>query len=172
MKGQDRGSVKASCSNVDDLKKNCFYALRSRGEKETSSDEVTDMLKVVPINFYAILHMCVTLYVATPFVVKIFYNLPDILNEPFIVTTPVGELVIAKRVYRNCPMMSLNRVTHVELVEHELVDFDVILGMDWSYACLASIDYRTRVLEFIFPNEPILEWKRDILFLEVVSFLV
>ena len=40
-----------------------------------------------------------------------------------------------------------------------MVDFDVILGMDWLHACFASIDCRTRVLKFKFPNEPVLELK-------------
>ena len=43
-------------------------------------------------------------------------------------STPVDESVIAKRVYRNCLMMY--RVTYVELVELDMVDFDVILGTD------------------------------------------
>ena len=40
-----------------------------------------------------------------------------------------------------------------------MIDFDVILGMDWLYFCYSSIDCRTRVVKFQFPNEPILEWK-------------
>ena len=40
-----------------------------------------------------------------------------------------------------------------------MVDFDVILGMDWLYDSYASVDCRTRMVKFQFPNEPILEWK-------------
>ncbi len=39
-----------------------------------------------------------------------------------------------------------------------MVDFDVILGMDWLHACYASIDCRTRVVKFQFLNEPVIEW--------------
>ena len=52
---------------------------------------------------------------------------------------PVGELIVAKRVYRNCPIMLPNRVTFVELVELYIFDFDVILGMDSFHAFFASI---------------------------------
>ena len=76
------------------------------------------------------------------------------------VTAPVGESVIAKRVYRNWSIMLSNGVTHVELVEVDMIDFDVILGMDWLHACFASIDCRTRGFMFNIPNEPVLEWKR------------
>ena len=54
-------------------------------------------------------------------------------------------------------MMLHNKVTHVELVEHDMVDFNVILGMDWLHDCFASIDYRTRIVKLNFQNEPIFE---------------
>uniref|UniRef100_M1DLT6 Gag-pol polyprotein n=1 Tax=Solanum tuberosum TaxID=4113 RepID=M1DLT6_SOLTU len=88
-----------------------------------------------------------------------FDVLPVKLEEPFSVSTPIGESVIAKRVYRDCPISLSHRVTLVDLVELDMLDFDVILEMDWLHACFASIDCRTRVVKFQFPNEPILEWK-------------
>ena len=100
-----------------------------------------------------------TLSYVTPLVAKKFDILPDIWNEPFIVSTPVGELVVAKRVYRNCPIMLPNRVSYYVLVELDILDFDVFLNMDWLHAFFASIDCRTRVVKFNFPNEPVLEWK-------------
>ena len=42
-----------------------------------------------------------------------------------------------------------------------MVDFDVILGMDWLHDSAASIDCRTRIVKFNFPNEPVLEWKGE-----------
>ena len=64
-------------------------------------------------------------------------------------STPVGESVVAKMVYRNCPIMLHNRVSYVELVELDTFDFDVIVGMDWLHACFDSIDCRTRVTLFL-----------------------
>ena len=40
-----------------------------------------------------------------------------------------------------------------------MLEFDVIFGMYLLHVCFASIDFRTRVVKFQFPNEPILEWK-------------
>ena len=100
-----------------------------------------------------------TLAFFTSLVAKKFDIFPDILHESFIVYTQVGESVVAKRVYRNCPIMLPNRVSYVELVELDMLDFDVILGMNWLHACFASIDCRTRVVKFNFPNDTILEWK-------------
>ena len=49
-------------------------------------------------------------------------------------------------------------VSYVELVELDMLDFDVILGKDWLHACVAYIDCRTRVVKFNF-SETSLEWK-------------
>ena len=80
------------------------------------------MLKVFSIDVYVLLDPGATLSVVTPLVTKKFDILPDILHEPFIVSTPMGESVIAKRVYRYCPIMFPNRVSHVDLVELYILD--------------------------------------------------
>ena len=102
LKIQDKGSCQAQAIGSSDApKKNLFYALRSRGEQENSPDVVTGMLKVLSLDVYALLDPDATLSFLTPLVAKKFDILPDILHELFIVSTPVGESVVAKRVYRN-----------------------------------------------------------------------
>jgi len=81
-----------------------------------------------------------------------------VLLEPFSVSTPIGDSIVAKMVYRRCPLSLSYIVTLVDLVELDMLDFDVILGIDWLHSCYASINCRTRVVMFQFPNEPILEW--------------
>ena len=44
------------------------------------------------------------------------------------------------------------------LVELDMVNFDVILDMDSFHACHASIYCRTRVVKFKIHNEPVIEW--------------
>ena len=77
------------------------------------------------------------------------------------ITTLVGESVDAKRVHRNFPVMLPNKVTHVLLVELDMVDFDVIFLMDMLHDSFSSSYCITRIVKFNFPNEPILEWKGD-----------
>ena len=75
---------------------------------------MTSMLKVFSIDVYDLLDLSATLSFVTPLVSKKFDILPDILNEPFILSTSVGESVVAKRVYRNFPIMLPNRVSYVD----------------------------------------------------------
>ena len=160
VKGREDKQAPPSGSNSNAQKQNRFYALQSRGDQESSPDVVTGMLKVFSIDVYALLDPDATLSFVTPFVAMKFEILPEVLLEPFSVSTPIVESVVAKKVYRSCPISLSHKVTLVDLVELDMLDFDVILGMDWLHACYASIDCRTRVVRFQFPNEPILEWKR------------
>ena len=88
-----------------------------------------------------------------------FDVLPNVFHEPYSVSTLVGYFVLFKRFYRGCPISLPNRVTLVELVELDILDFDVILRMDRLHSCFASIDFRTLVIMFQFPHEPVVEWK-------------
>ena len=84
-----------------------------------------------------------------------------LLSEPFSVSNQMRYSIVSKRAYRKCLVVLPNRDILVDLVEFDMFDFDIILGMDWLYACFASINCRKRVVKFQFPNEPILEWKGE-----------
>lgn len=102
---------------------------------------ITSMLQ--PFHFFvqALLGPGATLSFVSFYVDKRLNMFLYILVEPFSVYTLVGDSILAKRVYRNYPILLLLKVTSYDFVEIELIDFDVILIMDWLYACYASIDY-------------------------------
>ena len=53
----------------------------------------------------------------------------DLLDMPIRTSKPVGEPMIAKKVYRSCLVTIVESNTYVDLIILEMVDFDVILGM-------------------------------------------
>ena len=116
---------------------------------------MTGMLKVSSLDAYALVDPTATLSYVTPLVHKKFDILADTFQEPLVVSNSVGESVVAKKVYRNCPIMLPNRVSYVDLVELDMLDFDIILGMDWLHACFASIDCRKKMVRFNFTKEPV-----------------
>ena len=82
VRGQDKGSGQAQASGSNEaLKKNRFYALRSRGKQDTSPDVVTGILKVFSIDVYALLDPGTILFVISFLITKKFDVLPDVLNE-------------------------------------------------------------------------------------------
>ena len=74
----------------------------------------------------------------------------------------MGVSVVVDRGYKCCLILLPNRVTLVDLIELDMIDFGVILGMHWFHACFSSIGCKIRIVQFQFPNEPIFEWKGGI----------
>ncbi|XP_057250056.1 uncharacterized protein LOC130591144 [Beta vulgaris subsp. vulgaris] len=56
------------------------------------------------------------------------------------VTLPNGESVPCKILYRDCPILIEKCEFLVDLVQFDLTDFDVILGMDWLSKYKADIN--------------------------------
>ncbi|XP_049371080.1 uncharacterized protein LOC125836028 [Solanum verrucosum] len=110
-------------------RQNRFYTLQTRHDHTNFPNVVTSMLKVFHFDIYDLFDVGVVLSFVTPYVAMRFDVCPDILLKPFLVSTLVGDSVVAKRLYRNFPVSFL-RVTHIDLVELDMPDFNVIPRMD------------------------------------------
>ena len=111
------------------------------------------MLQVFSTSMYALLDPGSTLSFVTPLLSFTFEILPEVLHDPTVVSTPLGENVRTDRVYKDCPIVVSGKTMCANLIELPMHDFDIILGMDWLQSCYACLDYRTRVVRFHFPNE-------------------
>ena len=56
------------------------------------------------------------------------------LCEPFYVSTFVGESILAETVYPDCPIFINHKNTITDLAKFEMVDFDVIIDIDWIHS--------------------------------------
>ncbi|XP_069143440.1 uncharacterized protein [Solanum lycopersicum] len=72
-------------------KRNNFYTLKGREEKENPVDVVTDMLQVFSTSLYALLDPGCTLSFVTPLLALTFEILPDVLHDPIVVSKRLGE---------------------------------------------------------------------------------
>ncbi|XP_075076665.1 uncharacterized protein LOC142163291 [Nicotiana tabacum] len=142
--------------------RNRLYALADRQDTEARGDVVIGMLTIFTFDVYALIDPGSTLSYVTPYIAKNFGIEPEKLCEPFKVSTLVGESVIARCIYKGCPVKVHHRLTVADLVELEMLDFDVIIGMDWLESCYAKVGCRTKIVSFEFPDEPVLEWKGDV----------
>ena len=100
---------------------------------------VTGTLHVFSFPVYALLDPGSTLSFAIPLVASKFCLLLEILHEPFLVSTPIGDDIRAERVYKDYPINVLDRVTYADLIELAMLDFDMILGMDWLQGSKVSV---------------------------------
>ena len=84
--GKENSQNQATVANPNAPKKNHFYALKSSGDQDDSADVFTNTFHVFSINVYTSLDSGATLSFVTSFVEK-FDMLPNLLNEPFSVST-------------------------------------------------------------------------------------
>ncbi|XP_070025810.1 uncharacterized protein [Nicotiana sylvestris] len=124
-----QGRSAAKSSNAGDGR-NRLYALADRQDTDARGDVVIGMLIIFTFDVYALIDPGFTLSYVTPYIAKKSGIEPEKLCEPFEVSTLVGESVIARCIYRGCPVKVHHRLTVADLVELEMLNFDVIMGMD------------------------------------------
>ncbi|XP_015170733.1 uncharacterized protein [Solanum tuberosum] len=153
--GRGRGEGDTGSSGGQNL----FYALTGRQDSEASPDVVTGILTISSQAVYALIDPVSTISYITPFIASKIDKKSELLPQPVEVSTPIGDSILASRVYQDCTVLINDRPTSADLVELIMLEFDVIMGIDWLAACYANIDCRAKIVLFYFSGEPVLEWK-------------
>ncbi|XP_070032124.1 uncharacterized protein [Nicotiana tomentosiformis] len=148
-----------------------FYAMMGHQRSKAYPYVVTGILTVQSHNVYGLIDLGSTLSYVIPYVSMEFGIETKLLRGSFYVSTPVGESIVAMGFYRDCIITMHGRDTTTNLIELVMVDFDVIMEMDWIYSCFAKLDFRTITVRFEFPDEPVIELKGDDVMLRVGLFL-
>ena len=68
--------------------------------------------------------------------------------------TPVGESLLVKYVYKSCEIIVVDRKIIANLIVLDMLEFDVILGMDWLAAYHATLDCHLKMVKFDSLGEP------------------
>ncbi|XP_070025556.1 uncharacterized protein [Nicotiana sylvestris] len=95
------------------------------------------------------------------------------LGTHIYVSTPVGDSVVGDRIYRSCVVTFCGFETREDLLLLDMIDFEVILGMDWLSPYHAILDCHAKTVSLVMPRLPILEWKGSTVDIpsRVISFL-
>ncbi|GKV05621.1 hypothetical protein SLEP1_g17608 [Rubroshorea leprosula] len=86
---------------------------------------------------------------------------PETLNCVLVVNTPSKEVLTSKTIYRSCRVMVEGRVLLADLILLGIVEFDVILGMDWLSTHYAMVDCYENVVTFFTPNQPVIRFEGE-----------
>ncbi|XP_070008205.1 uncharacterized protein [Nicotiana sylvestris] len=81
----------------------------------------------------------------------------DSLSAPIYVSTHVGDSIVVDRVNRSYVVSIRSLETSVDLLLLDMVDFDVILSMDWLSPCHAILDFHTKTVTLAMSGLPLLE---------------
>ncbi|GJU98010.1 reverse transcriptase domain-containing protein [Tanacetum coccineum] len=73
---------------------------------------------------------------------------PTPLIKRIIISTPMKNHMLIDHEYVNCPLRFDDRIRHANLLPIHMLDFDVILGMDWLASHRATIDCYARTVIF------------------------
>ena len=113
---------------------------------------IIGILSLFSRSVYALIDPGSTLSFISPFVASRIGIESEVI-EPFEVGTTVGDFVIATRVYKNCSVVKYSRRTVADLIELNMIECDIIMGMDWLDACYANGNCRGKIVRFQFPRD-------------------
>ncbi|KAA0043070.1 reverse transcriptase [Cucumis melo var. makuwa] len=85
----------------------------------------------------------------------------DPLHHVLSVSTPSGECMLSKEKVKACQIEIAGHVIEVTLLVLDMLDFDVILGMDWLAANHASIDCSHKKVAFNPPSMASFKFKGE-----------
>ncbi|XP_070045204.1 uncharacterized protein [Nicotiana tomentosiformis] len=97
----------------------------------------------------------------------------DFLVTPIYVSTPIRDSIVIDHVYHSCVVTIGGYERTVDLLFLNIVDFDVILGMDWLSKYHAILDCHAKTVTLAMPGFPMFEWRGSLCHIpsRVVSFL-
>ena len=84
-----------------------------------------------------------------------------LLDQSFYVAISIKESLLVKYMYKSCDMFIANKNTIVNLIVSNMLDFDVILGMNWLATYYAILDYHLKMVKFNPPGELFFLVQRD-----------
>ncbi|XP_070015958.1 uncharacterized protein [Nicotiana sylvestris] len=82
----------------------------------------------------------------------------DSLSSLVYVSTPVGYSLVVDYVYRSCVVIIHSFETSADLLLLDMVDFDIILGMDWLSPHYVILDCHAKTVTLAIPGIPRIEW--------------
>ncbi|CAJ2645621.1 unnamed protein product [Trifolium pratense] len=77
----------------------------------------------------------------------------SVLDEALVVALPVGDKLFAESVYHSCDVSIAGQILFADLVVIDMIDFDVILGMDWLSSHHATLDCYNKIVKFEIPGK-------------------
>ena len=85
----------------------------------------------------------------------------DVLNSSLIMLTSVEEVYSINRFLLGCEVCIEDEILLVDLVELEILEFDVILGMDWLSAHHTVLDCFNTVVTLSISGKPVIRYQGD-----------
>lgn len=123
-------------------------------DADATNTVVSGILPINSINAYVLFDFGSSHCFVSKRFVKSLNLIPEKLDEPLFVSTPVKKIEVADSWIRNCVLLLEGREMVANLALLDMHDFDVILGMDWLSRNYAFIDCSQGKVTFQIPGQP------------------
>ena len=146
-----RVPIKPSSEKKDQERHGRVFAL---SDTQDSNAVVSSTLAICAQPFKALIDHGSTHSFISIHVLNRFHKFPEPFNHNIHVSTPSGELLMGKLVYKACPIDIDSHKLFVDLIVLDIKDFEVILGMDLLASHHAKVDCFEKSVTFQIPHQP------------------
>ena len=120
-----------------------IFAL-TRGEAEVAPEVITGKVLLYQLEVYILIDPGSTHSFISSRMTSHFRKSHEILDIKVNVYTPLGEVEVVDRVYRDCPIQIGNTELKADLIILPFQEFDIILGIDWLTRHHVKVDCYTK----------------------------
>ncbi|XP_073031150.1 uncharacterized protein [Primulina eburnea] len=154
--GPNRGTgpnTGAGPSKPKEDKPNARIFAMTQEEADDTTEVVSGTVLIQSIPAYALFDCGATHSFMSKRFAKKLGRRPDKLTEPFRIATPTSRAIETEKIYRECEISINNQTFSAELIQLIMVDFDIILGMDWLARNNAVVDCKGKEVKLRTPNQ-------------------
>ncbi|XP_070004991.1 uncharacterized protein [Nicotiana sylvestris] len=131
--------------------------MSGRPEAKASDTVITGMVSVCSRDASVLFDLGSTYSYVSSYFAPYLVVPRDSFSAPVYMSTPMGNSIVLDHVYRACMVVIWGLETHVDLLLLDMVDFDVILGMDWLSPYHATLDCYAKTVTLALRGFPRLE---------------
>ncbi|XP_075500040.1 uncharacterized protein LOC142538611 [Primulina tabacum] len=157
---QDAGPNKGTGPNVGanpnkpkENKPNARVFAMNQEEADDANEVVSGTILLQKVPAYALFDCGAThSFVSKRFAKKLGLK-PESLTEPFRIATPTSKTIETHEIHKDCKIGIANQTFSADLIQLVMVDFDIILGMDWLAKNHAIVDCKGKRIKLRTPNQ-------------------
>ncbi|XP_070042822.1 uncharacterized protein [Nicotiana tomentosiformis] len=131
-----------------------YYAFPRRTEVVTSDAVVTCIISVCHKDASALFDLCSTYSYVSSYFASCLDMPRGFVDAPMHVSTHVGDFIMVDRVYQSCVVAIYGFDMREDFLLLDMVDFDVILGVDWLSPYHIILDYHARTVTLAMSGLP------------------
>ncbi|XP_073017461.1 uncharacterized protein [Primulina eburnea] len=149
----DGSSSGANANKPRENKPNARVFAMTQEEADDASDVVSGTIFIQQVPAYVLFDCGATHSFMSKRFAKKLGRKPDKLTEPFRIATPTSRAIETDEIYRDCKISISDQTFSADLIQLIMVDFDVILGMDWLARNNAVVDCKGNRVKLRTPDQ-------------------